>query len=95
MYNFKEKQIKDIKVDDIIVAVSGIVVNKEGNSFMLDDSSGQIGVVLESVDFNNGDYVRVFGKVFDEDGLILQGEFAQDLSKINKKLHQKVIKNMC
>lgn len=84
-----EKEIKDITKEDIRVAVSGVIVNKNQNSFLLDDSTGQILVISETIP--NYNYLRVFGRIIPiEDHLELQAEFIQDLSNINKKIHKKI-----
>lgn len=86
---YLEKFIKDISVKDFKVSVSGVLVNKSENSFLLDDGTGQIAV--SSVVIPNYEYVRVFGKIIPlETGFELQSEIVQDLSKIDKAIHRKV-----
>lgn len=86
---FIEKNINDINDNDTYIAISGMVINKGENSFMLDDGTGQIPVVME---FNTlTDFVRVFGRIaVNENGYYLEGEIIQDLSKIDKFLYKKV-----
>lgn len=84
-----EKFIKDIHVNDFKVSVSGVIVNKSENSFLLDDGTGQIAV--SSTTIPNYEYIRVFGKILPlETGFELQSEIMQDLSKIDKAIHRKV-----
>jgi len=86
---YREKEIKNISKKDILISVSGVVVNKGESSFMIDDGSGQVAVLYDK-SVNEGDYVRVLGMVIG-DGEI-KAEIVQDLNKIDKKLHRKVIK---
>ncbi|MBI2109978.1 hypothetical protein HYT58_02280 [Candidatus Woesearchaeota archaeon] len=39
---FKERFIKNITIEDFKVVVSGVIVSKNENSFLLDDGTGQI-----------------------------------------------------
>ena len=81
--------MKDLKIEDFKVAVSGIIVNRTENSFLIDDGTGQIRVIGENLP--NHEYVRVFGNLTNlEEGLVLQAEIVQDLSKIDKNLHKKI-----
>ena len=86
---YTEKFIKDISVQDFKVAVSGVIVNKSDNSFLLDDGTGQIAVSSTLIpDFQ---YLRVFGKILPlESGFEIQSEVMQDLSKIDKGIHKKL-----
>ena len=86
---FAEKFVKDLKAEDLKVAVSGVIVNKSENSFLLDDGTGQIRVISENVP--NYEYTKVFGNLSNlEEGLVLQAEIVQDLSKIDKNLYKKI-----
>lgn len=86
---YTEKFIKDISVQDFKVAVSGVIVNKSDNSFLLDDGTGQIAV--SSILIPDYQYLRVFGKVSPlESGFEIQSEAMQDLSKIDKVIHKKI-----
>lgn len=86
---FKEKYIKDLIKDDFNVAVAGMVVNKQDNSFILDDGTGQVMVYANNE--VSGDFVRVFGRVNTMDNnLHLQGFILQDISKVDKFLYKKV-----
>ncbi len=86
---YVEKFIKDISFKDFKVSVSGIIVNKSENSFLLDDGTGQVAV--SSATIPAYEYLRVFGKIIPlENGFELQSEIIQDLSKIDKAIHRKV-----
>lgn len=86
---FKEKYIKNLIKDDFNVAVAGMVVNKQDNSFILDDGTGQ--VMVYSNNEVNGDFVRVFGRVnIIDNNLHVQGFIIQDISKVDKFLYKKV-----
>lgn len=88
---FKEKFIKDLSETDFKVAVSGVIVSKNENTFLLDDSTGQITVSIINQGIPSYEYLRVFGKIMPyENGLELQAEIIQDLSKIDKEMHKKV-----
>lgn len=84
-----DKYIKDLSEADTFVSLSGVVVSKSDGSFVLDDGSGEIMVLLESSELPP--YVRVFGRLLSyEEGLRLQADFFQDISKIDKLLYKKV-----
>ncbi len=86
---FVDKYIKDLSEADTFVSLSGVVVSKADGSFVLDDGSGEIVVLLEADSLP--EYVRVFGRILlYEDGLRLQADFFQDISKIDKLLYKKV-----
>ena len=86
---FKEKYIKSINSEDINVALSGVVINKEDNSFVLDDGISQI-LVYSNIELN-GDFIRVFGKInYNGEEPQLQAFIVQDLSKVDKFLYKKV-----
>ena len=85
-----EKQIKDLSKEDVDVAISGLVINKNENSFFLDDGTGQIPIsFIDPIEAEG--YVRVFGRVISsENGFEVQGEILQDLNKIDKVLYKKI-----
>ena len=86
---FKEKLIKNIKKDDFKVAVSGFIVNKKENAFVLDDGSGEILVI--SQEMPKEDFVKVFGIIMPiDDGLELQAEIIKDYSNVDKNLLKRV-----
>jgi len=86
---FVERYIKDLSQADTFVSISGVVVSRSDGSFILDDSTGEIVVMLNSEDIP--DYLRVFGRLLQyEEGFRLQADFFQDISKIDKLLYKKV-----
>ena len=88
---YVEKFISDLKKEDTNVAVSGIVVSKEENSFILDDNTGRIVVASNNIQDITDSYVRVLGRVLPyEEGLQVQGFITQNLDKIDKVLYKKV-----
>ncbi len=69
-----EKKIEDVTPEDIRVRISGIVINREESSLLLDDGSGTVRVmgVYDELKTNR---IRVIGKVMpSEDGWTLQAE---------------------
>lgn len=86
---FIDKYIKDLSESDTFVSLSGVVVSNSDGSFVLDDGTGEIIVLFNDNDLPS--YVRVFGRLLRyEDGLSLQADFFQDISKIDKLLYKKV-----
>src|SRR3989344_9407178 len=78
--SYKEKQIKNIQQGDSFIAISGVIVSKEGNSFIVDDGTGSIGIFFDALNVEEGSYVRVFGRLSGfEHGVEMQAEFIQDL----------------
>lgn len=92
----KEKRISDIKPDDIRVSVTGTVIDKQDDGVVvIDDGTGKVNVtfddpeVLKSVELNQ--LVRILGRVMPvENGFELQGEVAQDMSKLDLELKKRV-----
>lgn len=86
---YREKLIKDISKDDVKVCISGLIINKNPGNIILDDSTGQITVNIETnLDLNS--FVRVFGRVMPYNNMEIYGEIIQDFSKIDKFLYRKV-----
>lgn len=90
MVNFIERAIGNLKKEDLKVAVSGVVVDKGKRSFMIDDGTGRAGVFFEG-EITNGKYVRVFGRLVNFENKEIAAEFIQDLDKIDKRLHKKLL----
>ena len=89
---YNERNISGIKEEDINISITGTVVNREENGFVVDDGSQSLKVLMEN-SVKDNDYVRIFGKlVRSNEGLVLYGDAIQDLSKIDKFLYQKVRK---
>tara|TARA_Y100000310_G_scaffold326112_1_gene390552 strand:- start:1543 stop:1830 length:288 start_codon:yes stop_codon:yes gene_type:complete len=74
------------------VAVSGVVISKQENGFLMDDGTGQL-VVLSDVVVEEGSYVRSFGQLIPlEERNELQASFVQNLDDIDKEVHRNVLK---
>ncbi len=88
-----EKKISDIKAEDVRVSVLGTVIDKKDNRVVLDDGSGKINITFdEPQEIEINQFVRVFGRVIPvEDGFELQGEIAQDMSRLNMDLYRKIM----
>lgn len=86
-----EKEIKDINTNDTNVSVTGVIINKGSNAFMLDDKTGQVQVITETNSFEPNTFVRVLARVVPlEEGIQLHAIAVQDLSKIDKFLYNKI-----
>jgi len=86
-----EKKINNITKEDFNVAVSGFIINKNKDSFILDDKTGQIQVIFEESNFDINTFVRVFARVVPlEEGIQLHAIAVQDLTKIDKFLYNKI-----
>ncbi len=88
----KERNISDIKPEDIRVGVTGTIIGKQGNIIVLDDGSGKVNVSFEEpVKFRENQLVRVFGRVMPlESGVEIQGEIMQDMEGLDLELKKKV-----
>lgn len=91
---FVERQISNLNRSDSQVAISGIIVSKEDNSFVISDKYSTV-LVFSKEEVNIGDYVRVFGNlIFEKENKIIQSNIVQNLNSINKELHQEVLKRL-
>ena len=87
---YKEKFIKDIKKEDIKIAVSGIIVSKDNGKIVIDDTTGNIPVEIET-ELEMNKFVRVFGVLIPyDDGFEVQGHIIQDLSELDIEKYMKV-----
>jgi RPA family protein len=91
-----EKEINDLSKEDVRVRVTGTVINKtpESSSIVMDDSTGQVTVMLPSDEYfdkiNIGSFVRVLGMIIPYgEGVEIRAEFVQDFSKLNKEIYTK------
>ena len=90
MQGYKEMFIKDLNKEEIKIAISGIIINKDNNHLIIDDTTGTIKVNIET-DLSINNFVRVFGNlIFYNEDKEIQGHLIQDLNQVNKKLYQKV-----
>ena len=84
-------RVSEIKPTDQRVSVVGTVIGKADDGIVVDDGSGRIDVSLEGETKDIPERVRVFGRVVPmEEGFQLQGEFVQDMSKLDLELLNKV-----
>ena len=84
---YKEKNISELDLQSPKVAISGIIVDKNPESLLLDDGVSQIRVITtEPTQLNS--YVKVYGKLLSQEEI--QGDIIQDISKIDKLLYNKV-----
>jgi len=79
------------------VSIVGTVVNRNDTvlSFLLDDGTGTVNVILNDADkfsqLHDGQIVRVFGRLWGEGSDIeIQGDLIQDFSKIDLALFKQV-----
>jgi len=87
--------IKDTKIDDERVQITGYVKNLvEGEQFVLDDNTGDIGVDIKNVDFNfkENDLINVIGDLVKEGNEIkmLRAEIIQDKNQLNFEYYKKL-----
>ena len=95
MTSFVEKRIKNLTSEDSLVAVSGIVVNLGSKSFMIDDGTGQAGIYFENYNLEEGNYVRVFGRISKvNDSVEVQANFVQTLDDMDKNFHRQIIEKL-
>lgn len=85
-----ERQVAGIRPEDIRVSVIGTVIDRdaEGRAFVMDDGTGKVAVALEApAELKLHQLVRVFGRVIPlEQGVELQGEIVQDMSRLDPDL---------
>jgi len=87
-----ERKVSDTKEDDIRVRVLGTVIDKSGNSVVLDDGTGTITANFDGpVKAEVKQLARVFGRVVNTSGgLELMGEVLQDMSGLDMELRKRV-----
>ncbi|HLD57724.1 MAG TPA: replication protein RepA [archaeon] len=85
-----ERKISEIQQQDIRVRLLGTVIDKQENSFVLDDSTGQVKVSTQSTHEENK-IIRVIGKVIAlESGFEIQAEIIQDMGGLDLDLFKRV-----
>lgn len=89
--------VKDLTKDMSRLSLVGTVVSRNPDifSFMLDDGTGSVNVIMNDVNrFNevkDGQQVRVFGRIWGEgEDIEIQGDFVQDFSKLDFNMFKKV-----
>jgi len=86
-----EKSINELTEKDLNVSITGIIVDKGPNSFILDDKTGQVQVIAENIEPKPNSFVRVLARIVPlEEGIQLHATAVQDLSKIDKFLYNKI-----
>jgi len=91
MDSAREVMIKSINKVNSRVAISGIVIIADENSFVIDDGSGQAHVFFSVSEFKQGLYLRVIGLVTNVDNFVgIQADIVQDLSNVDKLLHRRL-----
>ena len=94
--HYNKRKISDINpANDFKVKVMGIVVDKKGDTLVIDDGSAKLQVfadlpnIIDTINLNQ--LVRVFGSVMPVDnGFELKADILQDLSDLNVNLYKKV-----
>lgn len=94
--HYLKKKISDINPEvDLRVKVLGFIVDKKGDTIVIDDGSGKIKAfvdtptIMERIDINR--LVRIFGSVLPtEDGFEVKADIVQDLSDLDINLYKKV-----
>lgn len=80
--------LKDIS-NSARVSVIGTVIRKGDMEMVIDDGTGQVTVMLmEDVDYNIKDLVRVIGRVY---GNTIEAELIQDMKDLNTDLYKKSV----
>ncbi len=83
---YVQKQIKEITPTDSRVSVIGNIVSASENSFVLDDGTGKIEIISDTL-VRETKLVRVFCSVIDEK---LKADVAQDMEGFDLNLFKKV-----
>lgn len=90
-----ERRIKDIRDSDTMVQILGTALELREGDFILDDGEDQIAVIADPEkvgSLNEGQRVRVIGRIFKDPEPVLQGEVIQDMGKLDLDLYRKVKK---
>lgn len=90
----QERDILGIRPEDIRVSVIGTIIdrNEEGTRLVVDDGTGKLTVTADApLPGETNQLVRVFGRVIPlEQGVELQGEIVQDMSKLDLDLYKRL-----
>lgn len=92
---YKEKFVKDLKLSDFKIAVSGVIVGAKDEGFLLGDGTGEVYINLKGIDkkpeIKDNSIVRVFGRLVPyESGLEIHGEIVQNLDNIDMGALKKI-----
>ena len=92
----KQRMIKDITIDNERIQVTGYIKSKiDDNQIILDDKTGQIKVILISIDkfeFKENDLINVIGDLeFKSSGeKVITADIIQEMNKLNFEYYQKL-----
>jgi len=91
----RQRIISDIQNEDLRIQITGYVKDiGEGNSFVLDDKSGQIPVELKEIEmkYDEGDLVNVIGelRIKTSGEKVIDALIIQDMNKMNFKYYRKL-----
>jgi len=93
-FPMNEKKISEIGPEDIRVSIIGLVVDSSEDKIVIDDKTGTIEVLLNTMDekIESNLLVRVIGKVVSENGTLIKAESIQDFSGFDLELYEKLKK---
>ena len=81
----RDRLVAEIGAEDIRVRVVGMIIDKIGDSLILDDGSGKITIMLDAP-------TPCTVKVMQADGgPEIHGEIVQDMAKLNLPLYRKIV----
>lgn len=87
--------INEINSEDVRVSIIGTVVDREGETLIVDDGTGKSEVEFDLSEdlseFESGDTVRIIGRPNEE---ILSGEVVQDFSDFDIELYRKAMSKL-
>lgn len=79
-----EKAIAELRPEDIRVRIMGMVVDRQEDRLVIDDGTGRVTVSSDKPGLELDQFVRIFGRVIPvENGLEIQGEIIQDMSRLD------------
>jgi hypothetical protein len=94
--HYLKKIISEINPDtDLKVKLIGFVVDKKGETMVLDDGSGKVSAFIDAPDIMEkikiNQLIRVFGSTLPtESGFEIKVDLIQDLTNLNINLYKKV-----
>ncbi|MBT3940601.1 hypothetical protein HOD83_00545 [Candidatus Woesearchaeota archaeon] len=93
----KQVLVKNLDKDMKRISLVGTIVTKNDSilSFLLDDGTGTVNVIINDADLfgqlTEGQIVRVMGRIWGEEADIeIQGDIVQDFSKLDMTLFKQV-----
>ena len=89
--SYKERYVKDLKAEDVKVAISGTIISKGNGRIAIDDGTGSIIVSIDT-DLEVNSFIKVYGNLLPYDeGFEIQGHFIKDLNNVDKNLYRKAM----